>query len=91
MESAQNKTYTRERAWEKGGDYIDLSICTYIHDRKTTTGHVTLDEPAWIIESTIKLWDQKIIPKSNEADFDELISKIEMYAKENGFEEVELS
>jgi hypothetical protein len=91
MESVQNKPYTRERAWENGDDYIDLSSCIYIHDRKTATGHVTLNEPAWIIESTIKSWDQKIIPKNNEADFDELISKIELYAKENGFKEVDLS
>jgi len=85
-----NKPYIRERAWEKGDDYIDLSMCTYIHNRKTTNGHEQFTEPAWIIESTIKSWDQKIIPKMNENDFDELISEIEAYAKENGFIEAEL-
>lgn len=87
MEAAHDKPYKRERAWENGDNYIDLSTCTYIHERRTTTGYETLTEPAWIIDSTLKCWDQKIIPKRNEADFDELISKIEAYAKENGFVE----
>jgi len=91
MEAAHNKPYTRERAWEIDDDYIDLSICTYIHDRRTRTGYETLTEPAWIVESTIKRWDQRIIPKSKETDFDELISEIEVYAKENGFVEIDLS
>ncbi len=88
MEAAQNKPYTRERAWEKGDDYIDLSMCTYIHDRRTITGYETLTEPAWIIESTVSRWDQVIRPKSKEGDFEQLISELEMYARENGFVEV---
>lgn len=90
MEATHNKPYTKERTWKKGDDYIDLSTCTYNHDQRTATGYETHIEPAWIIESTIKCWDQKIIAKSNIKDFDELISKIEMYAEEKGFEEVKL-
>jgi hypothetical protein len=91
MKRTDSKPYTRERAWEKRKDYIDLHTCSYNYNLCTRTGYVTLEESAWVVDSTLNTWNKIIIPKSNETEFDKIIIAIETYAEENGFKEVDIS